>query len=173
MHACRTWAIFLHFLVVYSAWICLYEVGFVEVVKGDLAILDNAVNAFFLIDIILTFFVAYVDQSTGEVITEKRVIASRYIHSNLLNDILSTLPSELIRMVIPTEPFIVSLLSLVRLYRLRRIDIFFAGLEKDSNRNYVSVRCVRLIAVRKTLSKFNRGFLRSIIVFLLSFSFCR
>ncbi|GJM93728.1 hypothetical protein PR202_ga10311 [Eleusine coracana subsp. coracana] len=49
---------------IYSAWVSPFEFGFIRKPEGALAIIDNVVNAFFAMDIILTFFVAYLDRMT-------------------------------------------------------------------------------------------------------------
>ena len=61
---CRLWESFLIVLVVYSAWVSPFEFGFIRIPTGALAATDNAVNAIFAVDIILTFFVAYLDRLT-------------------------------------------------------------------------------------------------------------
>ncbi|MQM08797.1 hypothetical protein Taro_041651 [Colocasia esculenta] len=74
----RAWETFLILLVVYSAWVSPFEFGFLEHSTGGLAIADNVVNGFFAIDIILTFFVAFLDKTTYLLIDNPREIAWRY-----------------------------------------------------------------------------------------------
>ena len=57
----RAWEMWLVFLVIYSAWICPFEFAFITYKKDALFIIDNIVNGLFAIDIVLTFFVAYLD----------------------------------------------------------------------------------------------------------------
>ncbi|MQM18086.1 hypothetical protein Taro_051072 [Colocasia esculenta] len=74
----RAWETFLILLVVYSAWVSPFEFGFLEHSTGGLAIADNVVNGFFTVDIILTFFVAFLDKTTYLLIDNPREIAWRY-----------------------------------------------------------------------------------------------
>ncbi|MQM00213.1 hypothetical protein Taro_032943 [Colocasia esculenta] len=74
----RAWETFLILLVVYSAWVSPFEFGFLEHSTGGLAIADNVVNGFFAVDIILTFFVAFLDKTTYLLIDNPREIAWRY-----------------------------------------------------------------------------------------------
>lgn len=60
----RYWQGILIILVFYSSWVAPFEFGFVHNPRGALLAVDNVVNFFFLIDIVLTFFVAYRDNST-------------------------------------------------------------------------------------------------------------
>ncbi|XP_057866867.1 potassium channel KAT3 isoform X2 [Cryptomeria japonica] len=60
----RWWCLFLIVLVIYSAWISPFELAFVPKPGKALIVMDNVVNGFFFIDIIMTFFVAYLDRTT-------------------------------------------------------------------------------------------------------------
>jgi hypothetical protein len=60
----RYWQYWLVFLVFYSAWVSPFEFGFIEHPRGALLVVDNVVNFMFLIDIVLTFFVAYLNPAT-------------------------------------------------------------------------------------------------------------
>lgn len=65
-------------LVGYSAWVYLFEIAFMNFTpRGGLYIVDNVVNLFFAIDIVLTFFVAYIDSRTQLLIRDSRKIAVR------------------------------------------------------------------------------------------------
>lgn len=67
-------------LVIYSAWSSPFELAFKEVATGSLLPVDLVVDAFFAIDIILTFFVAYLDKSTYLLVDDHKQIAVRYNH---------------------------------------------------------------------------------------------
>lgn len=65
-------------LVAYSAWVFPFEVAFVNAnPKRVLYIADNVVDLFFGIDIVLTFFVAYIDRRTQLLVLDRRSIAVR------------------------------------------------------------------------------------------------
>jgi hypothetical protein len=61
----------------YSAWASLFELAFREMSIGSLLVADLFVDAFFAFDIILTFFVAYLDTSTYYLIDDHKKIAIR------------------------------------------------------------------------------------------------
>ncbi|KAF5204869.1 Potassium channel kat1 [Thalictrum thalictroides] len=73
----RAWEMFLIFLVVYSAWISPFQFGFLTYKQDTLFVIDNIVNTFFAIDIILTFFVAYLDRGSYHLIDDPKEIATR------------------------------------------------------------------------------------------------
>ncbi|KAH9760806.1 Potassium channel AKT6 [Citrus sinensis] len=138
----RLWETFLVFLVFYTAWACPFEFGFLNQPSRPLAITDNVVNAIFAIDIILTFFLAYLDKK----------IAWRYAKTWLTFDVISTIPSEAGRKFLPSALQAYGYFNMLRLWRLRRVSRLFARLEKDRNYSYIRVRysklaCVTLFAV--------------------------
>ncbi|KAK1306242.1 Potassium channel AKT1 [Acorus calamus] len=143
----RTWEFFLVLLVIYSAWVSPFEFGFIERPKGALAMADNIVNGFFAIDIILTFFVAYLDKATYLLIDSPQQIAWRYSSTWLALDVASTIPSELARKMLPPRLRSYGFFNMLRLWRLRRVSALFARLEKDRKYNYFWVRCAKLICV--------------------------
>ncbi|XP_027065828.1 potassium channel AKT1-like [Coffea arabica] len=143
----RAWETFLIVLVAYTAWVSPFEFGFLEEPEAPLPILDNVVNGFFAIDIILTFFVAYLDRTTYLLIDDRGLIAWKYASSWLAFDVVSTIPSELARRISPQALRTYGLFNMLRLWRLRRVSALFARLEKDRNFNYFWVRCAKLICV--------------------------
>ena len=80
MMQCRWWQTFLVVLVVYSAWVSPFELAFKKVATGSLLPVDLVVDAFFALDIVLTFFVAYLDKSTYLLVDDHKKIAVRYVH---------------------------------------------------------------------------------------------
>lgn len=81
--------------MVYSAWSSPFELAFKKVGTGALMPLDLAVDAIFAIDIVLTFFVAYLDKSTYLLVDDHKKIAVRYalkplsVHKSLSSSLLS------------------------------------------------------------------------------------
>nr|CAB3473736.1 unnamed protein product [Digitaria exilis] len=158
---CRIWETFLIILVAYSAWVSPFEFGFIRKPTGGLAIVDNVVNAFFAVDIILTFFVAYLDRMTYLLEDDPKRIAWRYTTSWFVLDLASTIPTEIARKILPPNLRSYGFFNMLRLWRLRRVSSLFARyvngvervsesnalLEKDRHFNYFWVRCAKLICV--------------------------
>ncbi|KAL9330886.1 hypothetical protein ACSQ67_000496 [Phaseolus vulgaris] len=124
----RIWTKFLLILVFYTAWICPFEFGFLEKSKGALAVTDNVVNGFFAIDIVLTFFVAYLDKSTYLLVDNYKLIALRYAKSWLILDVIACVPYEVVRSLLPPPLQFYSYLNILRLWRLHRVSAMFASL---------------------------------------------
>jgi len=123
----RAWESFLVVLVAYTAWVSPFEFGFIEKASGALATADNVVNGFFAIDILLTFFVAYLDRATYLLIDNPEQIAWRYITSWFILDVISTIPSELVWKILPSNLHSYGLFNMLRLWRLRRVSRLVRG----------------------------------------------
>lgn len=126
---CRAWETYLVVLVIYTAWVSPFEFGFLKKPEGPLAITDNVVNGFFAVDIILTFFVAYLDRTTYLLVDEPGKIAWKYTKSWLAFDVISTIPSELARKITPSPFQSYGLFNMLRLWRLRRVSALFSRYE--------------------------------------------
>lgn len=143
----RVWQMFLVILAIYTAWVSPFEFGFLNKPEGPLSIADNVVNGFFAIDIILTFFVAYLDKNTYLLVDDPKKIAFKYATSYLAFDVVSTIPSELSWYLSPKPLRRYPFFNLLRLWRLWRVSHLFARMEKNINFNYFVVRCAKLICV--------------------------
>ncbi|XP_051135474.1 potassium channel KAT3-like [Andrographis paniculata] len=145
----RAWETFLILLVIYSAWICPFELAFPTCNQDAFLIVDNIVNFLFAADIVLTFFTAYIDSSTYALINDPKRIAIRYLSTWFILDVCSTIPFHSLSILVTDHnggPGY-SFLSMLRLWRLRRVSALFARLEKDIRFNYFQIRCTKLISV--------------------------
>ncbi|CAO1946030.1 unnamed protein product [Urochloa humidicola] len=145
----KVWEIFLILLVVYSAWICPLEFAFLRYLPRAPFIVDDVVNGFFAVDIVLTFFVPYVDSKSCLLVDDPRKIAVRYLSSWFAFDVCSTFPFHSISLLFNSHEHRLGLkfLNVLRLWRLRRVSSLFARLEKDIRFNYAVIRCTKLISV--------------------------
>ncbi|PIA65107.1 hypothetical protein AQUCO_00100532v1, partial [Aquilegia coerulea] len=149
----RWWQTFLVVLVIYSAWASPFELAFRKVAHGagSLMPVDLIVDGFFAFDIILTFFVAYLDKSTYLLVDNPRKIARRYLTKLWFPlDVASTLPFNLIYRLFTghmNTGEVFGFLNLLRLWRLRRVSQLFSRLEKDTRFSYFWTRYCKLISV--------------------------
>ncbi|KAJ7553359.1 hypothetical protein O6H91_06G095000 [Diphasiastrum complanatum] len=131
---------------VYSSFFTPLEFGFFQGLPRHLWLLDLLAQLVFLADIIVTFFVAYKDESTYKMVVDHRSIASRYAKTDLFLDLLGCMPWD---MVYKASGKIEGLRFLVwvRLYRVRKVDDFFRKLEKDIRISYFGARIAKLLTV--------------------------
>ncbi|KAM2067125.1 hypothetical protein ACFX1T_043494 [Malus domestica] len=147
----RWWQAFLVVLVIYSAWASPFELAFKKVATGSLLPVDLAVDAFFAVDIVLTFFVAYLDKTTYLLVLDHKKIALRYVTRIYFPfDVASTLPFHVIYRILTGNMHhqqVFRFINMLRLWRLRRVSEFFKRLEKDTRFSYFWVRYIKLICV--------------------------
>ncbi|XP_047095077.1 potassium channel AKT2-like isoform X2 [Lolium rigidum] len=147
----RCWETFMVILVAYSAWVYPFEVAFMDASpKGGLEVADMVVDIFFAIDIVLTFFVAYIDSSTQLLVRDRKRITRRYLKTFFILDVASTIPFQGLAYLATgkvREGWVYTVLGVFRLWRLRKVKQFFTRLEKDIRFSYFWIRCARLIAV--------------------------
>ncbi|KAK4388929.1 Potassium channel AKT1 [Sesamum angolense] len=134
----RAWGTFLVILVFYTAWVSPIEFGFLRGPKGPLTITDNIVNGFFAIDIVLTFFVAFLDKSTYLLVDDRKLIALRYAKRGLVLDVISTVPSELARKLLPAHLEAYGYFSMLRLWRIKRVSAMFQRY-KDPKQTWIGL----------------------------------
>ena len=153
IHPCdaryRLWCNWLLVLVFYSAWVAPFEFGFIQNPNpsSPLLFMNMVVTGFFAVDIVLTFFVAYLDPTTFLVVDSLGKITVRYLTTGFLLDVASTVPFEVVASGKYGRGLGFSVLSLLRLWRLRRVSDMFARVEKDVRFNYFWTRCVKLFLV--------------------------
>ncbi|CAN6350930.1 unnamed protein product [Urochloa humidicola] len=147
----RCWETFMVVLVAYSAWVYPFEVAFMNASpKGGLEVADIVVDLFFAVDIVLTFFVAYIDPRTQLLVRDRKKITIRYLSTFFIMDVASTIPFQGLAYLATgevREGAAYSLLGVLRLWRLRKVKQFFTRLEKDIRFSYFWIRCARLVAV--------------------------
>ncbi|CAL9056287.1 unnamed protein product, partial [Musa banksii] len=145
----RLWEMFLILLVLYSAWICPFEFAFLRYLPSTIFLVDNIVNSFFAIDIVLTFFVAFIDHKSYLLVDDPKRIAIRYLSTWFMFDVCSTFPFQTISFFFNRHGNSLGfkLLSMLRLWRLHRVSSLFARLEKDIRLNYFWTRCTKLFSV--------------------------
>ncbi|CAA7409946.1 unnamed protein product [Spirodela intermedia] len=147
----RWWQMFLIVLVFYSAWASPFELAFQFISSSSLFVPDLIVDAFFAVDIVVTFFVAYLDDDTFLLVDEPKKIAVRYVTKLWFPmDVASTIPFQFgYRMFTGRQNggTVFGFMNLLRLWRLRRVSDLFARLEKDTRFSYFWTRYVKLICV--------------------------
>ncbi|GMH30230.1 hypothetical protein Nepgr_032073 [Nepenthes gracilis] len=142
----RTWEKFILLWAVYSSFFTPMEFGFFRGLPRNLFFLDIAGQIAFLIDIVLTFFVAYRDSQTYRMVYQRAPIALRYLKSSLLVDFLACMPWDMIYKECGRKEEVRYLLW-IRLIRVFKVTDFFQKLEKDIRINYLFTRIVKLLSV--------------------------
>ncbi|PNW82219.1 hypothetical protein CHLRE_06g278111v5 [Chlamydomonas reinhardtii] len=82
------------FVVLYIIWVTPVRVGFDKPATGFWFWFEGLIDFFFYTDLVLNFFTAYEHPVTGELITNHKKIALRYLRTWFVVDLLATFPSD-------------------------------------------------------------------------------
>ncbi|OEL15738.1 Potassium channel KAT6 [Dichanthelium oligosanthes] len=155
---CGWWQFLLVVPVLYSAWASPFELAVERAATLPLLVVDLIADIFFAVDIAASIFAACVrlvgcsSSTTGLFVDDRKKVAVRQLRPwTLAMDVASTIPFQVITHLATGRGAAWSspcrFLSLLRLWRLRRISELFARLEKDVRLNYFWTRLVKLVGV--------------------------
>ncbi|XP_078159636.1 potassium channel KOR1-like isoform X1 [Carex rostrata] len=142
----KLWTNFILIWALYSSFFTPMEFGFFRGLPEKLFILDIAGQFAFLIDIFVSFFVAYRDPDTYRMIDSRKCIALRYLKSTFLFDSIACMPWDLIYKASGRKEEVRYLLWM-RLTRVLKLIEFCKSLEKDIRINYLFTRIIKLLFV--------------------------
>ncbi|PWA51285.1 Ankyrin repeat-containing protein [Artemisia annua] len=142
----RAWYKLILVWAVYSSFGTPIEFGFLRGLPEHLYLLDVFSQTAFFIDIFLQFFLAYRDTETKKMISNRNLIALRYLRSHFIFDLLACMPWDVLYRVSGRKE-VVRYFLLIRLVRARIVLDFFSKLEKDIRVNYLFSRILKLIVV--------------------------
>lgn len=115
------WDLFIALLIVYSAVTVPYRIAFSIIATGPLAVVDDLVNYFFLIDILVSFNTAIVDSSTELLVPVRTLIAIEYFKFWFWIDLVSAFPFEDLFILFNLNSGNLDAVVLLKLLRLARV----------------------------------------------------
>lgn len=123
--AMRRWDMATSVALFLTAVVTPVEVAFLDTRFDTLFFVNRVVDAVFVADMVLQFFLAYYDSTRGNIlIKNRRLIARRYVSSWCLIDLVSSFPFELVAVFGDTNEAVkqLRLLRLLKLARVARIQ---------------------------------------------------
>ena len=94
----NNWDILVGILIMYTAMIVPYRLGFGESAEGAMFWLEMSMDAIFIIDLVVSFNTAFLDN--GEWVTDRDQIASRYLRGWFLIDAPASIPVDAIELLV-------------------------------------------------------------------------
>jgi hypothetical protein len=127
----RFWDLYTVALLIYTAFFTPFQIAFlseersesgsIEISKVLLMILDQIVNASFILDMVFNFMLGYHGKSGTYVINQK-LIARNYLQSWFLIDLASILPVDLVMMIVENDSFKnLKMFRMIRLFRMLKL----------------------------------------------------
>lgn len=124
------WDRFIALLLCYVAIITPFEVSFLDTKLNWMFFINRFIDVSFLLDMVVQFFVAYIDIDTGAFEYRFRPIAQRYLKSWFFIDLASILPFDTLGLAYGGVFTELKLLRVIRFMRLLKLIKIFAGQER-------------------------------------------
>ena len=138
------WDTFIIFLAIYNAIALPMQIAYQEIQTAYddnmyLQITENAVDTMFALDMIVLFFSAYIEISSGETVRQPKKIAINYLKGGFITDFISILPI-ILRPIIDNSydktssehefaTQIIKLFRLLKLLRVRKVNTVITNLQ--------------------------------------------
>ena len=140
----RRWDLVLLLLLLFTALVTPVEVAFLTTVLFNVLFwINRSVDALFVLDIILNFFVAIIDPDDGQLIYHHPTIIKEYLRGWFFIDVISVMPFDLVSLMFENESVgklkilrVLRLLRLMKLLRILRAGRIFQRLETQYQIDY-------------------------------------
>ena len=147
------WDIFIMLLIIYSALSVPVRICFDANAEGWVWVFEATMAPIFIVDICMTFRLAFVRKDDGVIVRDAGLIAKAYLSMWFWIDMPASVPVELIELAMPPDADtstlsilrFLRLFRLVRLLRLLKIDMYVARAEEFFEINLRPVRLVFLV----------------------------
>ncbi|CAG9312626.1 unnamed protein product [Blepharisma stoltei] len=139
----KYWSLVIAFLLIWTATVVPYEVCYLDDNYMWLSI-DLTIDGLFIIDIIINFNTAYVDDE-GKIITNRKSIAKRYLTTWFLIDLIACIPFPNLMNNFNADgnknygfQRLARVLRLLRMYRLVRVSRLFKVFKWAKNSEFIT-----------------------------------
>ena len=149
----RKWDLVTLVLLLFTAVVTPVEVAFLETSLWSIMFwINRSVDALFVIDIFLNFFVAIIDPEDGQLIFHHPTIVKTYLKGWFTIDIISVMPFDLIALIFKDGAVgklkilrVLRLLRLMKLLRILRAGRIFQRLETQYQIDYSQLELVKFV----------------------------
>ena len=147
----RRWDVLTMSLLLYTAIWTPFEVAFVEEKRlSPMYFVNMVINLAFFTDMILNFNLMYFDEKLLKMISDRKLIAKRYLRGFFIIDFISILPYDDITLATGSKANlkilrIVRIVRLAKLLRILRSSRIFARFENSMTINYGALKLVKFV----------------------------
>lgn len=147
----RRWDMLTMWLLLYTAIWTPFEVAFVEEKRlSPMYFVNMVINLAFFTDMILNFNLMYFDEKLLTMISDRKLIAKRYLRGFFIIDFISILPYDDITLATGSKANlkilrIVRIVRLAKLLRILRSSRIFARFENSMTINYGALKLVKFV----------------------------
>jgi hypothetical protein len=130
-HYKLAWDLIMFGLTVYSVVNALYSIGFNAPPNTAVTNFNLFVTAMFAIDILLSFNTGFVNEESGQFVSDRNKIAKRYLQFWFWIDMLATIPFDQILPLFIGNSSSITSIRMIRFLRILRIAKIFKILDKE------------------------------------------
>jgi hypothetical protein len=130
-HPKIVWDLIMFGLTIYSVVNALYSIGFNAPPNTATTNFNLFVTAMFAMDIILSFNTGFVNEETGQFISDRSKIANRYLQFWFWIDIIATIPFDQILPLFIGNSSSITAIRMIRFLRILRIAKVYKILDKE------------------------------------------
>ena len=147
----RRWDMLTMWLLLYTAIWTPFEVAFVEEKRlSAMYFVNMVINLAFFTDMIINFNLMYFDEKLLTMISDRKLIAKRYLRGFFIIDFISILPYDDITLATGSKANlkilrIVRIVRLAKLLRILRSSRIFARFENSMTINYGALKLVKFV----------------------------
>ena len=147
----RRWDMLTMWLLLYTAIWTPFEVAFVEEKRlSAMYFVNMVINLAFFTDMIINFNLMYFDEKLLKMISDRKLIAKRYLRGFFIIDFISILPYDDITLATGSKANlkilrIVRIVRLAKLLRILRSSRIFARFENSMTINYGALKLVKFV----------------------------
>lgn len=155
----RRWDLYMIFLLLYTALVTPYEVAFLVTKLNWLFVFNRLVDASFVVDLFLNFFVAYEDEESAVMVNSSKAICKKYLEFWFWIDFASVLPFDVLTVVSNDPEFanlkavrLVRLLRLLKLIRVLKASRIFGRLQSRIGLSYAEMSLCKFGVILITMA---------------------
>ena len=149
----RKWDLVTLVLLLFTAVVTPVEVAFLETSMWSIMFwINRSVDALFVIDIFLNFFVAVVDPEDGQLVFHHPTIIKTYLKGWFTIDVISVMPFDMLSLIFNNGEVgklkilrVLRLLRLMKLLRILRAGRIFQRLETQYQIDYSQLELVKFV----------------------------
>lgn len=130
------WELFVIVLALYNSFFIPFELSYEPetLARVEFTLLNTLIDLMFFIDIFVSFRTSFYHPITGDEISDLKIIRKNYFKGRFAIDFMSTVPFDNILLIIArTENKVLSMFSLLKLFRVTRLSRIIARLNVSEN----------------------------------------
>ena len=151
---CKSWDLLMVALLIFTAIVTPFEVGFLEPKFDGLYVVNRFVDAGFVADMFVNFFLGYYDDEQATMIWDHKRIARKYLLGWFPIDLVSILPFDTLGLAMNSDTFsdlkilrVIRLLRLIKLARIFKSSRIFKRIQAQSGLSFSTWALIKFLVI--------------------------